>query len=168
MTSTTIQSSILLSAVVLLSLVNAQVPVYSGLQRQRAALNNSLFFDPSKLPPIHIEGGVVSAIGDVDTLPSLALPDVNLAFALATLPPGKPFPKHEHPTVGELLLSIEGTLKVTITQELMLPPLVYTQKPGQIVVIPQGLPHETVCISKTPCKFFAFFNGPALGIVLVK
>lgn len=148
-------------------MVDAQVPIFSSQQAQRAALNNSLMFDPFALPPINLDGGVVATAGDVDNLPSLALPDVSMAFAQATIPSGQMFPNHVHPLATEMLLNLAGQQRVTITQELTLSPLVFTTKPGQIVTVPQGLPHETKCLSEKPCRFFASFNSPSPGTVFV-
>lgn len=168
MVASTFQSLFAVAFVVLASVAQAQIPIFSSQQAQRAALNNTLMFDPNTLPQVPLPGGVTVQVGDVTAFPSLALPDVSMAFAQATIPAGADFPQHEHPLATELLLNIAGLQRVTIFQELTLPPLVFNTRPGQIVTLPQGLPHITTCLSKnSPCRFISSFNAPSPGVVFV-
>lgn len=164
--ASTVVSLILFASAVLLSMASAQIPIFSSPQQQRAALNNTLFFDPNAIMPTNLPNGVTVQVGDVTGFPSLALPDVSMAFAQAFIPPQTDFPQHEHPMGTELLLNVGGRLRTVIQQELLLPPIVVHTNPGQIVTLPQGLPHLTTCVSRRQrCRFISSFNSPNPGVV---
>eukprot|EP00172_Hildenbrandia_rubra_P000788 Plantae.Rhodophyta-Hildenbrandia_rubra.ctg14442.p1 GENE.Plantae.Rhodophyta-Hildenbrandia_rubra.ctg14442~~Plantae.Rhodophyta-Hildenbrandia_rubra.ctg14442.p1 ORF type:complete len:228 (+),score=17.09 Plantae.Rhodophyta-Hildenbrandia_rubra.ctg14442:396-1079(+) len=175
MVATTLRAFFALSVIALLAVCKAQVPtpddliaVFTEPQAQRAALNNTLFFDPNVLPVANLPGGVTIQSGNVGNTLALAVADVNFAFSQATVPPNTDFPTHHHPGATEFQLNIEGKFRNTIFQEgAALEPIVFETKPGQFTAFPQGLPHTTTCISRTPCKFIGTFNGPAPGTVFV-
>eukprot|EP00172_Hildenbrandia_rubra_P001653 Plantae.Rhodophyta-Hildenbrandia_rubra.ctg22231.p1 GENE.Plantae.Rhodophyta-Hildenbrandia_rubra.ctg22231~~Plantae.Rhodophyta-Hildenbrandia_rubra.ctg22231.p1 ORF type:complete len:193 (+),score=16.44 Plantae.Rhodophyta-Hildenbrandia_rubra.ctg22231:2242-2820(+) len=164
-----------LVALALLSVSKAQaptpdnlIPIFSDPQAQRAALNNALFFDPDALPVVNLPGGVTLQAGSVANALSLALPDVQFAFAQGMIPPHADFPTHTHPGATAFQLNVEGILKITIYQEgTALEPIVFNTKPGQFASIPRGLPHTTRCISDKPCRFTSTFNSPSPRIVFV-
>ena len=94
--------------VALLSTVTAQTPIYTSASAQRAAVDNVLSFDANAIPPVALGGGVTARAGNVANFPSLALPDVNMAFNLVRFPPGSTVPGHIHPRGTELIFNVRG------------------------------------------------------------
>lgn len=159
---------------IILSTTSAQLnpavnPNFKSPAELRALVNNTLFFDPNEIPVINLPQGVESRLGNVGGFPSLGLPDVRFAFAQADIPFGSIFPEHVHPRGTELLLTVAGTIKITIRQELTLPEFNFVTKPGQLTAIPQGLRHLELCMSEQGCRFISSFRNAVgdPGVVFV-
>ena len=140
--------------------LNPQVnPNFRSPAELRGLVNNTLFFDPQAIPVVNLPQNVESRLGNVQRFPSLGLPDVGIAFAQADVPFGSIFPVHVHPRGTEMLLVISGVFKITISPELTLPDVDIVARPGQLTVIPQGLRHFELCLTKPSCRFISSFRA---------
>ena len=162
----TFRNIVAIAAVALFGIVHAQTPVFTSASAQRTALNNELSFNVNNIDPTMLAGGVTAQPGNVAGFPSLALPDVNIAFNKAFIPAGQEFPIHIHPRGTELIFNLIGEQRTTITLENG-EPLVFDTKPGTYTAIPEGLPHITACVGKQDCMFTAAFNTADPGTLFL-
>ena len=164
---TTVQTILALAIIALFAMAKAQTPIFTTASAQRAELDNELSFDANAIEPAVLEGNVTAQAGNVGTEPSLALPDVMVAFNLANIPSGEVFPIHLHPRGTEIIFNIVGQQQITITQENG-EPLVFDTKPGFFTAIPEGLPHVTACVGPEDCMFSAAFNTADPGTLFLE
>ena len=153
-----IRTALLAAFAAIFSLVTAQTPIFTSASAQRAALDNNLSFNAKAIPATRLPTGATAQAGNVANFPSLALPDVSMAFNLVTIPKGEVVPEHIHPRGTELIFNVRGAQEITIGQEGMAEDLVFRTKPGFYTAIPEGLPHITKCVSRGGCIFSASFN----------
>ncbi|CDF36615.1 unnamed protein product [Chondrus crispus] len=76
---------------------------------------------------------------------------------------------HFHPRASETVTLLRGKASVAFTFEGLGDARRVTNalRKGESTVFPQGLVHETTCISKKDCVFLAFLNSADPGIVPV-
>lgn len=106
-------------------------------------------------------------IADLTNFPALAGQDVQSTIVRVTLRSGAAFFRHFHPRGTETLNALRGTFMVSFTFEGLGTPRVVTNtiKAGQSTIFPQGLVHETKCISKTGCTFLSILNSADPGTI---
>lgn len=108
-------------------------------------------------------------IADLTNFPALAGQDVQSTIVRVTLKPGASFFRHFHPRGTETLNALRGTFRVSFAFEGLGTPRVVTNviKAGQSTIFPQGLVHETKCISQKGCTFLSVLNSADPGTVAV-
>ncbi|PXF46457.1 putative germin-like protein 2-3 [Gracilariopsis chorda] len=167
------KSIIALTALTLAVFVNqaaASIPSF-GLQSAagiRSGLQDSDFrINPSKGQIINTPGFTVQ-IANVADFPALGGQDVQSQIVRVLVRAGQPFIPHYHPRGTETLNALAGVFRVSFLSEGLSPRNVTNiLHPGDSTVFPQGLPHETVCISKMDCLFLSVFNSADPGLVPV-
>lgn len=110
--------------------------------------------------------------GTVSTYPVLGLPDLNTAFARATLRPGGVNLPHIHPRAAETLYLVRGVLRVFIVEENAAggrPTRVITNtlRRKAVGVFPSGLIHGQRCVSRRGCEFIAVLGAADPGVITV-
>lgn len=102
----------------------------------------------------------------VDNFPVLGGSDVQSSIVRVRLGSGVTFPTHTHPRASETLYLQRGRARVSVRFEGLGNPRVVRNvlQSGQVTVFPQGLAHETKCISKVPCLFISYLNSADPGI----
>ncbi|KAI0565331.1 Cupin [Gracilaria domingensis] len=107
-------------------------------------------------------------VADLSNFPALAGQDVQAQITRVTLKAMQPFIPHYHPRGVEVLNAIRGSFRITFKFEGLNPRTVTNIiHAGESTVFPQGLMHETVCISKRDCEFLSTFNSADPGFVPV-
>eukprot|EP00177_Eucheuma_denticulatum_P000416 GFKZ01000720.1.p1 GENE.GFKZ01000720.1~~GFKZ01000720.1.p1 ORF type:complete len:188 (-),score=14.22 GFKZ01000720.1:71-577(-) len=106
-------------------------------------------------------------IADVNTYPAMGGADVQSAIVRATIMARRPFFRHYHPRGTETLNLLEGEVRVSFKFEGLGETRVVTNRlmAGQSTVFPQGLVHETFCVSDVNCTFLSVFNTADPGTV---
>lgn len=104
----------------------------------------------------------------VDTFKVLGAADVQSSVARLWLAPGAFFPSHTHPRAAETVYLQSGRMRVTVRFEGLDTPRLVSNvlSPGQVTVFPQGLAHESRCVSEEPCVCIGFLNSGDPGITL--
>lgn len=166
----TTASILILSLSALLSLSFARIPSF-GLQSSLAFLSplidSDFLIDFDNAAPIDTPDFNVRVANFAD-FPVLAGQDVQAQIVTVNVNAGKPFIPHFHPRGTEVLNALKGTFEITITFEGLNPRKVKNiVKAGQSTVFPQGLIHETVCISKEDCRFLSVLTSADPGLVPV-
>lgn len=159
----------LLAASSLLSLSAASIPSF-GLQTAggiRAGLKNRDFrIRPSRGVVLNTPGFTVN-IADLSKFPALAGQDVQSTIVRVELKAGVPFIRHYHPRATETLNALHGTFRISFIFEGLgeVRNVTNVIKAGESTVFPQGLIHETTCISKSDCVFLSVLNSADPGTV---
>lgn len=148
----------------------ASIPSF-GLQTAagiRSGLPDAAFrINPGKGQIINTPGFIVQ-IANVADFPALGGQDVQSQIVRVLVRAGQPFIPHYHPRGTETLNALAGVFEVSFLFEGLSPRNVSnTLHPGDSTVFPQGLPHTTVCVSKTDCLFLSVFNSADPGLVPV-
>ena len=104
---------------------------------------------------------------DLTSFPTLGAQDVQFFFARLSLKSGSSFIDHYHPRATETIIVLRGVFRITIVDEGLTGGRRLTNRVrvGEILAIPQGLIHESACISKRDCVFVAQFNSADPGII---
>ena len=103
---------------------------------------------------------------ELSNFPVLAGVDVQTQITRVTVRSGKGVITHFHPRGLEVLNALRGVFKITFVFEGLNPRKVTNIiKAGESTVFPQGLVHETVCVSKKDCMFLSIFNTADPGLV---
>ncbi|CAN8072180.1 unnamed protein product [Agarophyton chilense] len=124
---------------------------------------------------INPENGIIlntpnfrARIADVTNFPALGAQDVQTQIVRVTLKAKQTFIPHYHPRGTEVLNALAGKFRVTFKFEGLNPRSVSNViHAGESTVFPQGLIHETVCISHHDCEFLSTFNSADPGLVPV-
>lgn len=108
-----------------------------------------------------------ASIADLANFPALAGQDVQSTIVKVSLKAGQPFFSHLHPRGTETLNALQGTFRVRFRFDGLGDARVVSNviRAGESTVFPQGLIHETVCISKTDCAFLSVLNSADPGTV---
>lgn len=109
------------------------------------------------------------SIADLTKFPALAGQDVQSTIVRVFLKGGKPFIRHFHPRSTETLNALQGTFRISFIFEGLgeVRNVTNTIKAGESTVFPQGLIHETTCISKGDCVFLSVLNSADPGTIPV-
>lgn len=109
------------------------------------------------------------SIADLTRFPALAGTDVQSMIVKVNLKAGEPFIRHFHPRGTETLNALQGTFRVSFRFEGLgeVRNVTNVIRTGESTVFPQGLIHETTCISKGDCVFLSVFNTADAGTVPV-
>lgn len=164
-------SSLLFLTAVVLSIAHARIASF-GMQTAVNARNElkdtDFVVDPRKGAIINTPNFRVQ-IADLSNFKVLGLIDVQSQIVRVNLDAGADFIPHFHPRGVEVLNAIRGVFSISITYEGLTPRKVTTiVKAGQSIPFPQGLIHETRCISRGKgCEFLSIFNTADPGLVPV-
>lgn len=109
------------------------------------------------------------AIADLANFPALGAQDVQMTVIRVSVKAGRELFTHLHPRASETVTLLRGTSRVAFTFEGLgdARRVSNVLRKGESTVFPQGLVHETSCISKKDCVFLAFLNSADPGIVPV-
>jgi len=109
------------------------------------------------------------SIADLSNFPALAATDVQSTIVRVSVKAGRPFFAHYHPRGTETLNALQGTFRISFRFEGLGDVRTVTNiiRAGESTVFPQGLIHETVCISDTDCAFLSVLNSADPGTVPV-
>lgn len=108
-----------------------------------------------------------ASIADVTNFPVLGGRDVQLTILRVTVKSVETLFAHSHPRASETLLVVQGTVRSSFRFEGIGQVRTVTNVigAGESTVFPQGLIHETVCISQGDCTFMAVLNSADPGTV---
>lgn len=108
-----------------------------------------------------------ASIADLTNFPALAGADVQSTLVRVTVRAGETFFAHFHPRATETLNAVRGTFRISFRFEGAGDPRIVTNviRAGESTVFPQGLIHETVCISDIDCRFVAVLNSADPGTI---
>lgn len=109
------------------------------------------------------------SIADLANFPALAGQDVQSTIVRVALKSGQPFIRHFHPRASETLNALQGDFRISFIFEGLGEVRNVTNiiRAGESTVFPQGLIHETTCISKSDCVFLSVLNSADPGTVPV-
>ncbi len=109
------------------------------------------------------------SIADLNNFPALAATDVQSTIVRVSLKSGQPFIPHFHPRATETLNALQGTFRISLRFEGLgdVRTITNTIRAGESTVFPQGLIHETTCISRSDCVFLSVLNSADPGTVPV-
>lgn len=109
-----------------------------------------------------------ASIASVSNFPVLGATDTQGQVNGVTIFAGKAFFTHFHPRGTETINVIQGAVRVSFrfegTNGRVVSNVVH---PGQSTIIPQGLIHTSLCISRINCRFIANFNTADAGTIAV-
>ena len=74
------------------------------------------------------------------------IPDAEQSFAINFINPGRHNPLHYHPNCDELLYVLAGECDHRVGDDVL------HLKPGDLLHVPQGLPHNATCTSWEPLR----------------
>lgn len=152
-----------------LSVTFARIPSF-GLMTAgsiRSGLKDRDFrIQPSKGTQIVTATFKVS-IADLTNFPALAGQDVQSTIVRVFLKSGELFFRHFHPRGTETLNALQGTFRISFLFEGLgdVRNVSNVIKAGESTVFPQGLIHETTCISKGDCAFLSILNSADPGTI---
>lgn len=92
-------------------------------------------------------GEVAWLIGEKET------PGAEQAFGVITIQPGKRIPLHLHPNCEELIYVVEGQAAAKLGNEM------YHLEPGDVIRLPQGVPHWVEAKETTPLVAVVSFSA---------
>jgi quercetin dioxygenase-like cupin family protein len=81
------------------------------------------------------------------------MPGARQTFGVVTIHPGKRNPLHRHPNCEELLYVLEGEADHRLGDEM------YHLRPGDVIRIPQGVPHWARATSDSPVVAIISFSS---------
>jgi len=107
------------------------------------------------------------SIADLNNFPALAATESTIVRV--SLKSGQPFIPHFHPRATETLNALQGTFRISLRFEGLgdVRTITNTIRAGESTVFPQGLIHETTCISRSDCVFLSVLNSADPGTVPV-
>lgn len=104
--------------------------------------------ETAEAAPVNYDWGAIKWICDVKTTPSSPQ-----SFGYAYVLPGKTNPEHRHMTCQEIIYMLAGELKVYAHGEWL------TLRPGQTLLIPQGVRHIVKNEGWEPVVYIASFSS---------
>lgn len=97
--------------------------------------------------------GEISAVLLMDGLRARAISGERVTLAVVELDPGTPMPEHRHPN-EQVGVVVRGEFTFTVGGETRL------RKPGDMWVIPPGVPHAVVRAGEEGCTIVETFSPP--------
>jgi len=88
--------------------------------------------------------------------------DATMTFGLVRIDPGKSNPLHMHPNCEEYLYVLSGSCEKTVGDKTVV------LNKGDVVRIPQGVPHKAKALGDEPMNAVIVYNSPDRQVVLLE
>ncbi|MDH7567972.1 MAG: cupin domain-containing protein [Armatimonadota bacterium] len=115
----------------------------------RASGRDVRVVDGSGVAPLSFEWGTLRWLFNKETDPH-----AQQTFGLCRIEPGEANPRHFHPNCEEILYVLCGECDHTFGTQ------VVRLKPGMMIRIPSGVPHNARCVSAEPLEAVISFSSP--------
>ncbi|BCG60891.1 cupin domain-containing protein [Paenibacillus sp. URB8-2] len=80
-------------------------------------------------------------------------PEAEMTFGMVYINAGESNPRHIHPNCEEVIFVLSGECDHTLGDE------VFHLKPGMLLRIPQGVPHNATVTSWEPCRMIIAYSA---------
>jgi len=129
----------------------------SAQQEERMPTEQSLTSDICTIEPVHYEWGAIKWLCNDELMPHC-----QQSFGYAYVLPGKINPEHQHTTCQEIIYMLAGECEVYMHGEWL------HLKPGQTLLLPQGVKHLLKNSGWEPAVYVASFSASFRGTVFTE
>jgi mannose-6-phosphate isomerase-like protein (cupin superfamily) len=129
----------------------------SAQQEEGMPTEQSLTSDIGNVAPVNYEWGAIKWLCNDELMPQC-----QQSFGYAYVLPGKINPEHEHTTCQEIIYMLAGECDVDMNGDRL------HLKPGQTLLIPQGVKHVVTNNGWEPAVYVASFSASFRGTVFTE